>query len=284
VRDLAFTIETGDAVYPAPLRDLPDPPGRLWAIGNLELLSLPIVAIVGTRRATSYGERVTRELASAFARAGACVMSGMARGIDRVAHVAALESSGRTIAVLGTGVDIAYPTSHRPLHRRIAREGLLLSELPVGAHAHGGSFPKRNRLIAALARLTIVVEAPRKSGALNTAKHAEDLGRDVGAVPGPIDSPQSAGCNNLLRDGAQVIASAEDALALIGLTPPLRTPTDLDDPDQLSVWRVLADGESDLDSLCHRSALPVQRCLAAVTALELRGAIECCLTGEIRRR
>jgi len=277
-------IGTGDAAYLAALRELPDPPERLWAIGNLELLALPIVAIVGTRRATSYGERVTRELAGALARAGACVMSGMARGIDGVAHNAALESSGRTIAVLGTGVDIAYPTGHRPLHRRIAREGLLLSELPLGAHAHGGSFPQRNRLIAALARLTIVVEAPRKSGALNTAQHAHDLGRDVGAVPGPIDSPQSEGCNNLLRDGAQVITSAEDALALVGLTPPLRSQRDLDDPDQLSVWSVLADGASDLDALCHRSSLPVQRCLAAVTALELRGAIECCLTGEIRRR
>src|SRR5205814_10394037 len=128
--------------------------------------------------------------------------SGMARGIDGVSHVAALDAGGMTAAVLGTGVDIAYPPSHRTLHARIASAGLLLSELPPGAHSHGGSFRKRNRLIAALARLTIVIEAPVKSGALYTAHDAADLDRDVGAVPGPIDSPKSEGSNLLFRDGA----------------------------------------------------------------------------------
>src|SRR4051794_24982416 len=166
-------VARGDPEYPRTLEDLPQPPERLWWIGDLHTLDRPCVAIVGTRGATAYGERITRELAGSLARAGACVVSGMARGIDGVAHVATLDAKGLTAAVLGTGVDIAYPPSHRALHARIAAAGLLLSEVAPGAHSHGGSFPKRNRLIAALARLTIIVEAPIKSGALHTARVAE---------------------------------------------------------------------------------------------------------------
>ena len=280
-----IAIARGDAEYPSALLDLPHPPSTIWCVGDLDALNRPVVAIVGTRKATAYGERVTRELAGALARAGACVVSGMALGIDGVAHRAALDAGGKTAAVLGTGADIAYPPSHRALHARIASEGLLLSELPPGAHSHGGSFPKRNRLIAALARLTIVVEAPVSSGALlYTARYAADLNRDVGVVPGPIDSPKSEGSNLLLRDGAHAIMSPADALALLGLTAPVHTLIEPEDPDQSRVWRALKQGPTDLDTLCHRASLPVQRCLAAVTALELNGSIECALTGEVRRR
>ena len=274
----------GESDYPAPLLDLPQPPRTLWYIGNLSVLEAPCVAIVGTRKCTAYGERMARELGSALARAGACVISGMARGIDCVSHVAALDVNGRTAAILGTGVDIAYPPSHRALHARIASKGLLLSELTPGAHSHGGSFPQRNRLIAALARLTIIVEAPKKSGALGTASHAMELGREVAVVPGPIDSPQSEGSNTLFNEGAHPITCIADALALLGLTPAARTLLDPEDPDQASVWRALREGPADLDTICHRASLPVQRCLAAVTALELNGSIECALTGEVRRR
>jgi DNA processing protein len=277
-------IAIGDADYPAPLHDLPDPPPILWCIGDLSVLDRTVVAIVGTRRSTIYGERVTRELAGALARAGACIISGMARGIDGIAHVAALDANGLTGAVLGTGVDIAYPPSHRALHRRIADSGVLLSELAPGAHSHGGSFPQRNRLIAALAKVTIVVEAPIKSGALITAGCARDLGRDVAAVLGPIDSPRCEGSNLFVRDGAQPITCVADALTLAGLTPALRAPREPVDSDQARVWEALCDGAADLDTLCHRSSLPVHRCLAAVTALEVNGSIECALTGEIRKR
>lgn len=277
-------LRPGDSEYPAPLLDLPQPPRTLWYVGDLSVLHAPCVAIVGTRKCTSYGERMAREVASALARAGACVISGMARGIDGVAHIGALDANGRTAAVLGTGVDIAYPPSHRALHARIASKGLLLSELTPGAHSHGGSFPQRNRLIAALARLTIIVEAPKKSGALGTAKHAIELGRDVAVVPGPIDSPQSEGSNDLFNQGAHPITCIADALTLLGLTPAVRTLLDPEDPDQASVWRALREGPADLDTICHRAALPVHRCLAAVTALELNGSIECALTGEVRRR
>jgi DNA processing protein len=278
-------IELGDEGYPPALLDLRAPPRVLWAIGDVATLRAPVIAIVGTRKATTYGERATREIAGALARAGACIVSGMARGIDGFAHLAALEAHGRTVAVLGTGVDIAYPAGHRPLHARIREQGLLLSEEPPGAQAGPGSFPRRNRIIAALASVTIVVEAGVKSGAINTAAHALEIGRTVAAVPGPIDAPQSAGANSLLRDGATVIADVADALQLAGLTPPIRRP----DPEiatagERAVWSALGDGALDVDTLAVRSGLPARECLAAITTLELTGAIECALTGEIRRR
>jgi DNA processing protein len=284
VKQEPLVLTSEDERYPARLRDLPRPPQTVWAIGDLELLALPTVAIVGTRRATTHGLRITRELASAFARAGACVISGMARGIDGAAHLATLDAGGATCAVLGTGVDVPYPTSHRALYERIAKSGLLLSEMPPGAHSHKGSFVERNRLIAALARLTIVVEAPLTSGAVKTYDVATELGRDVGAVPGPIDVPQNAGSNRMLRDGAQVIGSVADALALMSLTPPVRSRARPGNEDEARILRVLRRGASDLDTLCHSASLPVSRCLAAVTSLEMRGVIECELTGEIRRR
>jgi DNA processing protein len=278
-------IEIGQEEYPAALLDLRSPPRVLWAIGSLNVVRPPVVAIVGTRKATPYGLRATREIAGALARAGACVVSGMARGVDATAHLAALAVAGRTAAILGTGVDIAYPVGHRPLHARIREHGLLLSEEPPGSHAGPGSFPRRNRIIAALASVTIVVEAGIKSGAMITADHALGLGRTVAAVPGPIDALQSAGANHLLREGATVIADVADALQLLGLTPPAHRP----DPEiasaaERAVWCALSDGALDVDTLTSRSGLPARECLAAVTTLELAGAIECALTGEIRRR
>lgn len=286
----ARMIGGGDDEFPVRLADLPDPPPVLFAIGALEHLCAPCVAIVGTRRATSYGERVTAELATALARAGVAVVSGMARGIDGIAHRAALAAKGSTIAVLGTGVDVAYPASHRALHAEIGARGLLLSEEMPGDRASGGSFPQRNRIIAALARATIVVEAPHRSGALITAAHALDLNRDVAAVPGPIDVPQSAGSNALLRDGAVMITDVRDVLALAGVAAPRRarsdheTPLEPADPSQRAVWRALDASAPDLDVLAARASLPARLCLAAVTALELDGVLECALTGEIRRR
>jgi len=260
------------------------PPALLWAVGDLAMLAPPVVAVVGTRRSTSYGERVARELAGALARAGACVISGMARGIDGTAHVAALGVGGRTVAVLGTGVDVAYPVAHRPLHKRIAAQGLLLSEMPLGAAAHRGSFPERNRIIAALADAVIVVEAPIRSGALGTATRAQELDRQVAAVPGPIDAPQSEGSNLLLRDGALLLPSVDDALALVGLSAPARGASAITTEAEARVWAALGNGPLGMDELCARAGLPAAQCVAAVGALELRGSVECPLTGEIRRR
>jgi DNA processing protein len=277
-------IAKTDADYPASLRDLRDAPTKLWAVGRVELAaSTPIVAIVGTRNSTPYGERVTRELARALARRGACIVSGMARGIDVTAHRAALAENGSTVAVLGTGIDVAYPVGHRALHETIGSRGLLLAELPPGTRAFPGCFPRRNRIIAALASVTIVVEAGVKSGALNTAGLALDLGRTLAAVPGPIDVPQACGSNQLLREGATVITDVVDALMLVGLSPLIRQSRVFADPDIAAVWAALGDGPLDSDALCARSGLPAQRCLAAVTELELQGAVECALTGLIWR-
>ena len=227
---------------------------------------------------------MTAEVAGALARAGATVVSGMALGIDAVAHRAALDATGATVAVLGTGADIAYPRAHVALHGEIARQGAVLSELPPGAQSHGGSFPERNRIIAALAVATIVIEAPFDSGALITANRALELGRDVAVVPGPIDSPQSQGANALLRDGAHPIVAVADALTLVGLAPPpVPSAPNLANESEVRIWRALDDGSATMDELCARTGLPVSQCLSTVTALELRGVIECALTGEIRR-
>ena len=268
--------------WPAGLRDLPDPPTHLYSLGAWPPPS-PALAIVGTRDATAYGERVTAELARAVARAGIGVVSGLARGIDAAAHRATLAAGAPTVAVLGTGIDVPYPAGHRALHAEIAAAGVVVSEHPPGQGAAPGCFPRRNRLVAALAGVTLVVEAGTRSGALITASHALDLGRTVAAVPGPIDAAQSRGANELLRDGASVIASPDDLLALFGRDVPAPASPALDG-DERVVWDTLGRGTLDLDALAALSRLPVSRCLAAVTRLELAGVVECGLTGEIRRR
>ena len=272
--------------FPDELSDLEaHVPKSLWMCGAVETLEVrPRVAVVGTRRATSYGLRITRELSAALARAGACVVSGLAAGIDGAAHRAALEADGATIAVLGTGINHGFPASNRKLQDQIAEKGLLLSELEPDEHGMPFSFAERNRIIAALSSLVLVVEAPVKSGALITARQALDLGRTVAAVPGPIDQPQNAGSNALIRDGAQIVTSTEDLLALVGLTPALRMARAHPESDEGRVWKALGDGPLDMDTLCSLSGLPAADCMVAVTALEIAGSIECALTGEIRRR
>jgi DNA processing protein len=279
-------VDRNDDAYPSGLEDLREnAPTSLWMRGRASVLGVrPRVAIVGTRRATSYGLRVTHELALAFGRAGACVVSGMATGIDGAAHRATLEVGGATIAVLGTGLNHAFPRSHRALQGSIAEYGMLITELGPDVHGMSFTFPARNRIIAALSTVTIVVEAPQKSGALITADHAIELDRIVAAVPGAIDQPQSAGTNALIASGAHVITCVDDALALAGLTPPPRAPCVDVDADEGRVWLALARGPLDVDSLCHVSGLPANKCLVAIGKLEVSGAIECALTGEIRRR
>ncbi|MGQ0640025.1 MAG: DNA-processing protein DprA [Gemmatimonadaceae bacterium] len=278
-RSLGVTIVAEhDPSYPASLRSLRDAPPHLFTLGNLALLERPAVAIVGTRAATPYGLRITRLVSSELARAGAVVVSGMARGIDAAAHEAALDVDGATIAVLGTGVDVPYPKFNNALHQRIARDGLIVSELPCGTRAFEGSFPRRNRLIAALARAVIVTEAPVKSGALITSSIAGDIGRDVGVVPGNIDVPASAGSNRLLFDGATPILGPSDALSLGGLAapvaPPARNAGQLSDDAQL-LWRALsASGPLSADALARAGGLEARRAGPALAALEIAGWVE----------
>jgi DNA processing protein len=202
----------------------------------------------------------------------------MARGIDAAAHQAALDAGGATIAVLGTGVDVPYPKFNKALHARIAQDGLVLSELPCGTRAFEGSFPRRNRLIAALVRAVIVTEAPLRSGALITSSIAADIGRDVGVVPGNIDVPASAGSNRLLFDGATPILGPSDALSLGGLSAPpvatLRSAANLNDDAQL-LWRALsASGPVSADALARAGGLEARRAGPALAALEIAGWVE----------
>ncbi len=271
--------------YPKELNDLAHPPRELYTIGRISALATPRVAIVGTRNSTAYGERITRTLTRALVRGGVSIVSGMARGIDAAAHRTALEQGGNTVAVLGTGIDVPYPVGHRLLHRTIAEHGLVVSENPPGTKAAQGAFPKRNRIIAALAPVTIVVEAGFRSGALNTASQAIELGRVVAAVPGPIDSDQSRGSNQLLRDGAVLIAAPEDALTLLGVSAPRDAPpTPLLPESEQKVWDAIAEGFVETDSLPATTGLTMAECLAAITSLEIIGLVECSLAGEIRRR
>ena len=272
--------------FPSELGELAQPPRELYAIGRASALSKPRVAIVGTRNSTAYGERVTRTLTRTLVRSGVSIVSGMARGIDAAAHRTALEEGGNTVAILGTGVDVPYPVGHRHLHQAIAEKGLVLSEYRPGTKAGPGVCPKRNRIIAALAPVTIVVEAGFRSGALNTAGQALELGRVVAAVPGPIDSDQSRGSNQLLRDGAVLIAAPEDALALLGVSRPKTAslpPPLLPDSEQ-KIWDAIADGFVATDALPAATSLSIAECLAAITSLEIMGLVECSLAGEIKRR
>jgi DNA processing protein len=224
-----------DPLYPKSLGEAADAPWCLYGRGDPTLLAdlaepAAAVAVVGARRASSYGREVARTLGRDLAAAGITVISGMAFGIDACAHRGALES-GRTVAVLGCGADVAYPASHRSLWRRIQESGLVLSELPPGTGAWRWSFPARNRIMAALAGITVVVEAAERSGSLLTAEIAANMGREVGAVPGPVNSRTSAGPNDLLAHGASLIRDADDVLSVpLRCEPAIRA---LQPPDPL---------------------------------------------------
>jgi DNA processing protein len=270
--------------FPDCLRELDQPPDPLYAIGDLTLFARPMVSIVGTREPTAYGLRTARSISTALAQSGVVIVSGMARGIDAAAHRAAMDVGGSTIAVLGTGIDVPYPVGHTELHRIIGEQGLIVSENPSGSPAHKGAFPKRNRIIAALGKFTIVVEGGHKSGALNTASHVIALGKPLAAVPGPIDSPQSAGPNHLLRDGASVISHLQDALALAGVSAPRQThPLQLSDMEG-RVWSAIGGETIGADLLAERTGLSIRDCMTSITALELGGMVESLVTGEVRRR
>lgn len=209
-----------DPQFPVALREVPSPPWALFGKGDPLLLSRlcpdSTVAIVGSRRATAYGREIARTLGHDLADSGLAVVSGLAFGIDACAHRGALDT-GTTVAVLGCGADICYPANHRSLWRRISEDGLVISEMPVGAGPWRWTFPARNRIVAASAGMTVVVEAAQRSGSLITANLAADLGRDLGAVPGPVNSRASAGTNDLLAGGACVVREAQDVLdAMLG--------------------------------------------------------------------
>jgi DNA processing protein len=232
-------VPVGDPLYPRSLRHLTDPPPILFLRGDPALLRIPSVTIVGSRKATPTGRRTAERLARGISEREVPVLSGLALGIDAAAHRGALEGPGGTVAVLGSGPDMAYPPANRRLFLRIVEEGLVVSEFPPGEKARPHHFPRRNRILAALADTVVVVEAGERSGALITVEHALDLGREVYAVPGSVDSPQSRGSNRLLADGAGAATSVKD------LTPALRWG-----------WRKWAEEPGALDRLRQGDGVP----------------------------
>jgi DNA processing protein len=274
--------------YPDSLRDADDAPWALIGRGNQQFLAgletHGAVTIVGARRATSYGREVARELGRELAAAGMVVVSGLAFGIDGCAHRGALDG-GRTIAVLGCGPDVAYPASHRTLWRRICETGLVISEFPPGATPWRWTFPARNRIMAALAGMTVVVEAATRSGSLITTDLAADLGRDLGAVPGPVTSRASAGPNALLASGAHVIRDAQDVLDAMlgpGRMPLISSGPDLE-PELEAVLAAVEAGEPTCDAVATATSLSAPIVAAALSRLELLGYLRCSNVGSYTR-
>jgi DNA processing protein len=269
-------LRRGERGYPALLSQIPDPPSRLWLRGDadVEVLAMPTVAIVGARAWSGYGRAVARMLASEAAAAGVVVVSGLARGVDSEAHRGALAAEGRTVAVLGCGVDRDYPAAHAQLARSIVETGgLVVSEYEPGVEPAPWRFPARNRIIAGLALATVVVEARERSGALITADFALEDGREVLVVPGEITSSLSAGANALLRHGATPVTCAADVLEVVGVELPTPGGAVPDDPVAAAVLEAVVAGATTLDDLTRVTTLPAGQVAAALALLELDGIV-----------
>jgi DNA processing protein len=277
----AWAVCRHDELYPGPLADLGDPPAALFGRGDAGLLPAlgaeAMVTIVGSRRPSSYGRELAIGLGRELSAAGLTVVSGMAMGIDSAAHEGALQSGGLTVAVLGSGVDVPYPPRSSRLYEEIVGRGLVLSELPPGTMARRWTFPARNRIMASLGRMTVVVEARERSGSLITATMAEQLNREVGAVPGRVGSSPAAGTNALLHDGAHVIRGAQDVLdAMLG--PGVSAPAHLSHGPALekhlaAVLDLVERGSGSPDALARTSGLEPGPLAAALVRLELSGYV-----------
>ncbi|OGG51373.1 MAG: DNA protecting protein DprA [Candidatus Handelsmanbacteria bacterium RIFCSPLOWO2_12_FULL_64_10] len=271
-----LTLEDGR--YPSLLREIHAPPPVLFVRGSCDALRGACVAVVGSRHSTSYGRQATRMLVAGLVERGFTVVSGMARGIDGAAHSAALEKGGKTVAVLGCGTDVVYPPEHRGLYEAVERAGALVSEFPMGAAPDPHHFPQRNRVISGLSLGVVVVEADLKSGALLTAQHALEQGREVFAVPGPITSERSRGTNRLIQEGAKLVQTAEEVVeefqAGLRGAPLPATPLAEDLPDEeRAILDALSGEAAHIDAVAAAAGLPVGRTLSALLSLELAGFV-----------
>jgi len=273
-------LTEADANYPRLLHEIHDPPGVLFRRGIASPQDELAIAIVGTRHAMRYGLAQAERLAGSLARVGFTVVSGLARGIDAAAHRGALAAGGRTIAVLASGLLNIYPPEHVSLAADIVEGGYLLSEAPPRMIPMSGAFPQRNRIISGLSLGTIIVEAPLRSGALITARHAYEQGREVFAVPGPIDSRMSRGCHALIKDGAKLVESVDDVMAEFG---PLAERVECDDgthidqPAELllneieqQVLQSIDSQPTSIDAIAATCGLAVHRVLSTISVLEMR--------------
>ncbi|MDO4518277.1 MAG: DNA-processing protein DprA [Bacillota bacterium] len=271
-RDMGI-IEYGDKSYPPMLSEIKDPPKRLYYVGNLELLNLRCVSVVGSRTTTTYGRNTAKAIGRTLSQRGACVVSGMAKGIDTCAHEGALEAGGKTIAVLGCGVDVCFPRENRILKAEIERRGLIVSEYPLGTEPHKWNFPRRNRIISGLSQMTVVVQARNRSGALITAELAAEQGREVMAVPGNIDSQFNLGNNKLIREGVMPLISVEDVLEPLNLrTMDEETARkNLSEMEYLVYKQLVDNGEMSIDELCIKLNKTPGYINPIVSVLEMKG-------------
>lgn len=266
-----------DPDYPQLLSEIPDPPPVLYIRGQLEADDAWAVAVVGTRRASVYGREVTRRLVAALAQSGVTIVSGLARGIDGVAHRAALEAGGRTIAVLGCGVDQVYPPEHRDLARQIVAQGALISEYPLGTPPEAGNFPPRNRIISGLSMGVLITEAGQGSGALITAEYAAEQGREVFAVPGSILASGSTGTNRLIQDGAKAVLEPADILRELNLTMVTQQAQARDTlpatEAEAALLAYLGPEPIHVDELGRAAGLPIAQVTSTLAMMELKGLV-----------
>ena len=267
-----------DEDYPRLLKEIDQSPPVIYIKGNLTPADEFAVAMVGTRRVTAYGQQVARDTSTYLAGHGLTIVSGLARGVDALAHQHALQAGGRTIAVLGCGVDVVYPPEHRRLAEAIVENGALISDYPLGTQPEGSNFPPRNRVISGLSLATIVVEAGERSGALITADFAVEQGRDVFAVPGNIFSPASRGTNRLIQKGAFVMSSPQDVLDVLDLSQ-IEDYKDARqvfpaDTTEAKILQVMDYEPMHIDEICNQTQLPIEKVSASLTLMELKGMIQ----------
>lgn len=278
-------LRRNDEAFPELLSQIPGPPQALWVDGDVEVLHLPAIAIVGSRNPTQGGARNAFEFARHLAARGFCIVSGLAQGVDAAAHRGALEAGAATVAFLGHGIDRVYPAVNRELAREIARHGALVSEVPLGTPPHKSLFPQRNRLISGISLGTLVVEAARHSGSLITARHAAEQGREVFALPGSIHNPLARGCHQLIRQGAKLVETADDIISELGpivghvmqntvesTTKEIRH--DLPDDDYLLLRESLGHDPVTVDQLARNSGLTIEQVSSMLLILELEGEVE----------
>jgi len=290
-QDNHHIITLQDEAYPAQLKELPDAPPVLYVRGDPDYLKQPMLAMVGTRNPTAAGRNIAREFASYLSSAGITIISGLASGIDGASHEGALEGMAGTVAVVAHGLDIVYPAQHQKLAQRISEFGAVVSEMPVGTQPQRGFFPRRNRLISALALGTLVVEAAQKSGSLITASYANEQNREVFAIPGSIHNPMARGCHKLIRQGAKLVETADDILEELCIplsqTPPYPEKSDINtqdnhkdlhqtlDPDHQKLLKCLAYEPASIDELVRSSHFTAAEVASMLLILELEGIVVC---------
>ncbi len=272
-------VSVVDREYPANLRNISDAPPVLYYKGSLLAKDDLSIAVVGARYATVYGRQVTEKLVSELVMSGLVIVSGLARGIDSIAHRSALDAGGRTIAVLGSGVDLVYPPENKSLSEKIVQNGAIVSEFPLGFPAVASNFPARNRIISGLALGVLVTEAASDSGSLITAGCAAEQGREVFAVPGPITNRMSVGSNNLIKEGVHVATEAADILEVLDIQRKQRqikakSPEVPADKTEAKILSILADGTKHVDAIVREARLPIGKVASSLSMMELRGLVK----------